>query len=337
METLLRNNINQGIKRNVEYDCLKGILILLVILGHSFSFTTDCWHNIIFNAIYSFHMPLFVMISGYFFYSSLNRPFSSVIKKRFYRLIIPCFIWSLFLLLIHVFRGDVLFRYNITSLKLVYNTLTSYWYLICVFALSIFYYPIGNFLNYHDNKYLKVSLVLVIVWILSVVFYNYIPSFCLKNCQIQRQFIPFGVGLLFNKYEGKASINKISICGALSLFVSFIINKKFGVWIDNYSEVLRIIDGCLMAIFCFSIFKLLSVIIRKISFVNGILCYFGKNTLEFYLLHMFIAALFPWKSFMVLGNENFISIVVFLLLTCITSLLLAILRFAKVAKFLFVE
>ena len=54
-------------KRDPYFDNLKFILILLVVLGH---FTTLNLNNLhlasISNIIYSFHMPIFIFISGYF-------------------------------------------------------------------------------------------------------------------------------------------------------------------------------------------------------------------------------------------------------------------------------
>lgn len=48
-------------------DALKGVLILLVVLGHSIQNTIGdaCYINHLWNIIYSFHMPAFMAISGY--------------------------------------------------------------------------------------------------------------------------------------------------------------------------------------------------------------------------------------------------------------------------------
>lgn len=50
-----------GNKRNVSIDIAKGIGILLVIIGHG---AISSWCK---DAIFSFHMPLFFILSGYFF------------------------------------------------------------------------------------------------------------------------------------------------------------------------------------------------------------------------------------------------------------------------------
>jgi fucose 4-O-acetylase-like acetyltransferase len=54
-----------GNSRDIKLSNAKGILIFLVVLGHLLEvFKDDYFH--IFLIIYSFHMPLFVFISGYF-------------------------------------------------------------------------------------------------------------------------------------------------------------------------------------------------------------------------------------------------------------------------------
>lgn len=50
-----------GRERKIEFDILKGISILLVIIGHSRCVSP------IYEFFNSFHVPLFFCISGYFF------------------------------------------------------------------------------------------------------------------------------------------------------------------------------------------------------------------------------------------------------------------------------
>lgn len=53
-------------ERNKQIDISKGIAIILMILGHSFILTAN-WTNFFFKFVYSFHMPLFIIFSGYYF------------------------------------------------------------------------------------------------------------------------------------------------------------------------------------------------------------------------------------------------------------------------------
>ena len=53
--------MNDKNKRNEVFDLVRGIAIILVVIGHS-----GC-PNYLRNLIYLFHMPIFYFISGYFF------------------------------------------------------------------------------------------------------------------------------------------------------------------------------------------------------------------------------------------------------------------------------
>lgn len=79
-------------KTRIPYlDFLKFFAIASVLLGHSVEQTTgnDFWDNPIWSFIYTYHMPLFMLLCGYFFGSSLNLSFGELIKKKFVQLVIP--------------------------------------------------------------------------------------------------------------------------------------------------------------------------------------------------------------------------------------------------------
>ena len=73
-----------------EIDIIKGITILLVMLGHCF-----CTHpinlyeqlSLFSRVVYSFQMPLFFVASGFLF--STNDSFRTLIQKKALRLLIP--------------------------------------------------------------------------------------------------------------------------------------------------------------------------------------------------------------------------------------------------------
>ena len=50
-------------ERSLSFDFLKGLLILLVIVGHLLPGSADVGLR---GAIYYFHMPLFLVVTGYF-------------------------------------------------------------------------------------------------------------------------------------------------------------------------------------------------------------------------------------------------------------------------------
>jgi len=62
------------ISRDEFYDIIKGYAIFLVVLGHVIqNFGLDWQSNGLELFIYSFHMPLFMAVSGHFFISSVDK------------------------------------------------------------------------------------------------------------------------------------------------------------------------------------------------------------------------------------------------------------------------
>ena len=59
-------------KNRFYIDFVKGIAIFLMLWGHCIQFCAvgdfDFFENWVFKLIYSFHMPLFMLVSGYLFF-----------------------------------------------------------------------------------------------------------------------------------------------------------------------------------------------------------------------------------------------------------------------------
>jgi fucose 4-O-acetylase-like acetyltransferase len=79
--------------QRIEYlDIARGIGILLVVLGHNdFGAISPFFHQV----IYSFHIPLFFFLSGYFIDTAL--PFFDYFKKRFHSVLKP-YLFTIFLI-----------------------------------------------------------------------------------------------------------------------------------------------------------------------------------------------------------------------------------------------
>ena len=64
-------------ERNPYLDFMRGIAIFLMLWGHCVQYCIpqemDFFENVVFKTIYSFHMPLFAMISGYICHISLEK------------------------------------------------------------------------------------------------------------------------------------------------------------------------------------------------------------------------------------------------------------------------
>ena len=86
-----------AVTRNMVFDAIKALAIWLVVLGHCVQYLSgwEFWDNALFRLIYSFHMPLFFMVSGFFFASSEDLPVWEFLKKKSIALLLPCFTWGI--------------------------------------------------------------------------------------------------------------------------------------------------------------------------------------------------------------------------------------------------
>lgn len=101
IETIERVNIHTTDlfdKKRIDYiDIARGIAIILMVIGH-------CCKGFDRKIIFSFHMPLFIIVSGMFFKE--DRKFKDTIIKLFKKLIIP---YCISIFFVHILRS---FIYN---------------------------------------------------------------------------------------------------------------------------------------------------------------------------------------------------------------------------------
>ena len=121
--------------RERKWDFLRGIAIFLVILGHTIQWMEPDWkHNLLFIGIYSFHMPLFMFISGYFLRNNLHQiAFWKWQKQKTGQLLIPSLVNSLLysaLLLIPISLG--------VSTRIAQWDAQALWYLNVLWLFLVF-------------------------------------------------------------------------------------------------------------------------------------------------------------------------------------------------------
>lgn len=79
--------------RNQFLDVLKGFSILLVVAGHSIQTLPNFDDNIVFRIIYSFHMPLFMFLSGVVAACSLKPMNRQFLQNKALALVVPFIAW----------------------------------------------------------------------------------------------------------------------------------------------------------------------------------------------------------------------------------------------------
>ena len=128
--------------KRIEYiDLLKFFAIFCVLLGHSTEqISADIfWDHPVWTFIYSYHMPLFIFLSGFFFRSSLKKSYPALLKDRAIQLLVPsvtAFLIGVAIMLI----GKVNAMADFCELSFN-GFLNSVWFLKCLFLCCVVMWP----------------------------------------------------------------------------------------------------------------------------------------------------------------------------------------------------
>ncbi len=268
-ESLSRKD-NTIIQRLDWVDQVKGFTIFLVVYGHNFPICE--------KYIYSFHMPLFIMIAG-FFHPSIST-FDSI-KKRFQSIIVPYFIWSFCLYFFWFFLsrnyGDNV-KLNLSPVKNFIGIFYAQgdreymdWCIPVWFLPAIF----CTFLLFHFIKKIKkttltaiVLMVVALLGFISIRMYDFILPWSINIAMVALLFYSFGY-YFFKKISNVSKKNAIIILIVMGLFNLFFYNSniKIDMYRAHYGNelyfILNGISGSLFVLFffkAFPVFKFLQFI-----------------------------------------------------------------------------
>lgn len=286
-------------KRNGYIDFLKGIAIILVVFGHNIQYGSGSnyltnelfFDNIIFKFIYSFHMPLFAIISGYLFFWTIKKYDSKkVIKKKICSLLVPLIICCTLNIFVISVKYYLEYKTLLPNILKEFQNLLSYslWFLPAMFISSIIVLLVEKIrFKYKDLMYIIITIIMVIL-----PNYLYFPLYFYM-------FPYFVVGFLYNKYKILDKFNKIRknylvmiiviiIFGIALSFYNYdsyiytsslsILNNKRQILIDLYRYIIGFL-GIIMVVYISSFIyeKCKNKIIRLIEKI-------GKLSMGIYIL-----------------------------------------------------
>lgn len=264
--------------RNFKFDNTKCILIFAVVLGHFFEQFSGVYSKDLSRIIYSFHMPAFIFITGYF---ATYKP-----EKILKGLVCP---YILFQVLYIVFNYFVI--HNAEEFVLQFTT--PHWILWYLVAM-IGYYLLVPFISV-EGKWKKVAII-VGAFLISLVsgydktigFYLSIARFC--------TFLPFFVvGFYMGHSDGVkiksnwkvALVSGVLVTGLMVYLCNstIMIQQLHGAYYYeklNYGPDVRLL--LLVMALLWITFLMSSVTSKKLPVISMI----GENTLPIFLLHGFI-------------------------------------------------
>ncbi len=156
--------------RNQFVDIMRGIAMLLVVLGHTMTgCTVDSQKSFLFNIIWSLQMPLFILISGYL--TKYSRPISDsqglwkYVKRRTVAYMLPWAVWSF------VVRGIIFGQDGFLNIRsLLWSMDSGYWFLATIWTISMIF-GIASFIAERLSKenVLKKQVVLLVCYLAGMV------------------------------------------------------------------------------------------------------------------------------------------------------------------------
>lgn len=301
-------------------DIAKGIAIFLVIWMHCIQYLHhESFENNLYAAVYSFHMPLFLIISGYLFYPSISRPTIGVIKKRAIRLLLPNMLW-----------GGVLAIYlSNYSYSVVF---TSFWFLNTLFIGSVLYLFFARMAG----------------TIISTIFLTF-AVLLIPGCEYIKFSIPFiGIGLCMKQYN---VIERLSDCPillllsdlAVILLYVFLWNKSWYIYVTHSPSYVNPIQFEWIAFFARIIYGSIASIAILASLIylekrynlrsNSIINYLSTNSLGLYVIHLFFLIIVSETVYSlikeVIDSPAAINIVSFFIAVLMTAFIGILIRLFK--------
>lgn len=320
--------------RNLLIDRIKFLLILLVVIGHiGYVRTTfldiriagNLTHsmNDLVRIIYLFHMPAFILISGYL---TLHRPVKETFQKslKFIKLFVIFHSFNLAL--------SFLVSSQIPSFKDIIYPSFGLWYLLALFLWRVLFAFLDKW--YNGTVFVIGSCIFSCLSVLLP-----IPSFLGLNRFLS--FLPFFAlgyvlrreGLLLDEHRSMSSfLNKWGgrLCLLLSICIlAFIeIPPFYGIerGISFSTVLMRMEHIGLALLLCGAVFPLLKLLPQN----EQLFVYGGKQSLFIYLYHPYLLLLLSYIS-SVMFNEITVLIGVFLaLLTTAILLFLSRVKFFQI-------
>lgn len=274
-------------ERNPQIDALKGWAIFLVILGHTIFWIdqTKAGSNLIFNIVYTFHVPLFFFVSGYLVYGRFGPTTLTWIKKKFMGIIIPYIIFTF--VYFYIRPGDYLSQITLENLvyyMFSYTKPDSAWFLPVLFESFV----VLSFIINIEKTMKKISFIPFLI-----LFFIAFPLLPINSIPGGSQLVHYPIYVVIGYYVSKYKENifKIKndkntymnysflIIGFLLFPVAFSLRSQ-SIFNSIYFKIILAFTGMILSYF---IIKLL-----KDSKFFSLFALCGVYSLELYLIHLLV-------------------------------------------------
>lgn len=281
-------------KQRIDYiDRMKGLAIFLVVMGHVYGMTFAQSDDVACRVISSFHMPLFMFLSGLVACSGATSPFWNITKlsRKLRGLLLPLIVFGMCFTMTWVSDFGSGLKCFLES-----PNKNGYWYLM---TLAVFYVSLSIYrLNFKQKWYIDVVLAIAI-WGGMFALWKYTAQtkdyFCMLNCG---NFYPFFMlGVMTTKYNLLNKMHKVNW-----LFSLCIVAYAFLFCVDMPFHALVSLNKHIFLPFCM-VYIVVTLFVGRhgaTSYGEKILDFVGKRTLDIYVIHYFFISMIHLKD---LGNN----------------------------------
>lgn len=311
-------------KRYRHIDICKGIMIYLVVVGHSISGTSD-----LHVCIYWFHMSAFLILSGLFVHN--KGTLKADIKNRFMRLIVPYMFFSI--LLGSIARDGSICKQMIGTLMGANGNITyftfPYYFLTILFVASSILLCIQSL----QLKGKNVALLIITLYAITHLMANTISDSILGWIPWNIDIAIFAIVYLY--IGNKLSDVIVNIWGGhVFVVLSFVLVILYNAGIFHYQFDLKHhswhwgLDIVIPIIFLMALLQL-SYWINKIGYINTVFSYYGKASMCIMLLH----PLFMYINKMLLHQYDinvWIASLINVIQCCLVFIVLSKYKFSRI-------
>lgn len=195
-------------------DKIKFIAIILVLAGHL------TFPQSLMNCIYSFHMPLFFILSGVFV-KKLDADVIEYTSRQFKRLILPYFIFGCILIVHYLMysifqkygRMDLNFKQILTHFAL--GNLSVLWFLSTLFCASILYFFLRRI---STSQYFILPISIIIALGAGFALRGKEGFWCFNIALVALFYFSLGK-FISDKCTANANIHKVKLCAPLNFLI----------------------------------------------------------------------------------------------------------------------
>lgn len=296
--------------RNEFIDFVKGISILFVLWGHCIQYFSvlsfDFFEDNTFKVIYSFHMPLFMLLSGYVSYWGSNRKLHDTILKRIKGIGVPLILWGCIDCILKMCMEQKI----IFSMTDIVDSFVNIWFLWAVLWASIFVAIIHKLPLRVNAKYL-------IMFAVTIIF-QYIP----KGEMIMFVYPYYIMGFAFNEFKllEKTFYKKIFQPISLLLWSMLLLlyKKKHFIYVSGFTRFVKeygwfeqitinLYRYAIGALGCIAVIFLLRIIfdfLKKSEVDIAVIKLLGKNTLQIYVMQRIVVEQFIAKMYAFIAKSE---------------------------------